>query len=54
MKNRRSIFKLLDRLDVFYMAESEARSFSPKWDMFLNLNTKEDLNYYLQNISNIY
>ncbi|MGF7060612.1 molybdenum cofactor guanylyltransferase [Brassicibacter mesophilus] len=54
MENRKSIFKLLERLEVYYIPEWEARNFSPNWDMFLNLNTKEDLNYYLQNIPNIY
>ena len=54
MQNKRSIFKLLDKLDVNYIPESEARSFSPNWDMFLNLNTKEDLNYYLQNTPTMY
>ncbi len=54
LQNRRSVFKLLETLEVHYISENEARDFSPNWDMFLNLNTKEDLNYYLQNISATY
>lgn len=50
--NRRSINGLIENLDMTYIDEDEARSFSPNWAMFLNLNTREDLNNYLQNISN--
>lgn len=50
--NKRSISALLRNLDIIYIDESEARVFSPNWEMFLNLNTKEDLHQYLENISN--
>ena len=50
--NRRSINGLIEDLDITYISEDEARKFSPNWAMFLNLNTKEDLNNYLENISN--
>lgn len=45
--NRRSINGLIKDLNITYIAEDEARKYSPNWDMFLNLNTKEDLNNYL-------
>lgn len=48
----RSINSLLEKVDVYYISEEEARRFSPNWDMFLNLNTKEDLNSYLIKIAN--
>lgn len=48
----RSINSLLEKLDVCYIKEEEARRFSPDWDMFLNLNTKEDLNNFLSKIAN--
>ncbi|MBF7096666.1 molybdenum cofactor guanylyltransferase [Alkalibacter mobilis] len=43
-EGRKSIFKFLERRNIFYIPESEAREFSPDWDMFYNLNTKEDIN----------
>ncbi|SDY88963.1 molybdopterin-guanine dinucleotide biosynthesis protein A [Proteiniborus ethanoligenes] len=49
-----SINSLLSKVEVHYISESEARSFSPSWDMFLNLNTKEDLNHFINNIANKY
>lgn len=50
--NKRSINSLLEKLKVHYISEREARKFSPNWDMFYNLNTKEDLNNFLSNIVN--
>lgn len=49
---KRSISAMLRNLDITYIEENDARTFSPNWDMFLNLNTKEDLHKYLDNISN--
>ena len=46
---RRSINKLLEGLNITYIQEKEARKFSPNWDMFLNLNTQEDLGKFLFN-----
>lgn len=46
--NRRSVNSLLSNLTVHYIEEEKAREFSPNWDMFLNLNTKEELNDYLR------
>lgn len=48
LKNQKSVNSLLKKLDVHYIAEEKAREFSPNWDMFLNLNTREDLNKYLK------
>ncbi len=44
---RRSINGLIKELNISYIEEKEARKFSPNWDMFLNLNTKEDLDKFL-------
>ncbi|MGD9567668.1 MAG: molybdenum cofactor guanylyltransferase [Sedimentibacter sp.] len=50
LKNgRRSINGLIKDLNITYIEENVARKFSPNWDMFLNLNTKEDLNKFLLN-----
>lgn len=48
LSNRRSINSLLVKLRINYIEEDKARDFSPNWDMFLNLNTREDLNSYLE------
>lgn len=48
LKNQKSVNSLLKKLDVHYIAEEKAREFSSNWDMFLNLNTREDLNKYLE------
>ena len=50
--NHRSINSLLKNLNIHYIKESKAREYSPNWGMFLNLNTKEDLNNYLMDIEN--
>ncbi|SHK19330.1 molybdenum cofactor guanylyltransferase [Tepidibacter formicigenes] len=52
LEDRRSVFSLLKKLNTFYVEEKDARKFSPNWDMFLNLNTKEDLSNYLHLIGN--
>ncbi len=45
--NRRSMHSFIQTLDFNYIEESVAREFSPNWDMFLNLNTRDDLNNYI-------
>ena len=50
--DRRSINSLLKDLNITYISEEEARKFSPNLDMFLNLNTKEDLYDYLDSTNN--
>lgn len=47
---RRSINGMIKDLNISYVPEDEARKFSPNWDMFLNLNTRNDVYNYL-NIS---
>ena len=48
LNNEKSVNSLLKKLDIHYIEEVKAREFSPNWDMFLNLNTKEDLDNYLE------
>lgn len=52
LSNRRSINSLLGKLNIQYIEEIKAREFSPNWDMFINLNTKEDLTNYLEELAN--
>ena len=40
------IFNLLNGAEVLYISEAIARRFSPKWEMFMNLNTAEDVKRY--------
>ncbi|MCR3956973.1 MAG: molybdenum cofactor guanylyltransferase [Gudongella sp.] len=44
----RAIHRMLDEHSVDYVPEKEARKFSPEWNMFFNLNTREDVREYLQ------
>lgn len=44
---RKSVNKFLDGQKTCYIPEAEARKFSPDWEMFYNLNTREDLAHYL-------
>ncbi|NYB74563.1 molybdenum cofactor guanylyltransferase [Sedimentibacter hydroxybenzoicus DSM 7310] len=46
---RRSVHGLIKDVNISYIEEKDARKFSPNWDMFLNLNTREDLNKFLLN-----
>lgn len=50
--NRKSVNGLIENLEITYIPEDKAREFSPDWAMFLNLNTRDDLNNYLHDISN--
>ncbi|MBU5425166.1 molybdenum cofactor guanylyltransferase [Tissierella pigra] len=50
LNQRRSINSLLKELNIKYVEGSKAREFSPNWDMFINLNTQEDLIGYLKKI----
>jgi molybdopterin-guanine dinucleotide biosynthesis protein A len=45
---RKSIHKCLEPLDLCFIPENVARSFSPNWDMFCNLNTPRELEEHLQ------
>lgn len=43
---QRSVYSLMKKLNVTYINEKTARCFSPQWNMFKNLNTKDDLRKY--------
>ncbi|WP_313233408.1 molybdenum cofactor guanylyltransferase [Tissierella praeacuta] len=45
--NKRSVNELIFNSKTYFIKEKEARIFSPDWDMFSNLNTKEDLESFL-------
>lgn len=47
-ENFRSISRLTKDLNFIYVEEKEARKFSLNWDMFSNLNTKEDIETYIE------
>ncbi|MFZ7132681.1 MAG: molybdenum cofactor guanylyltransferase [Eubacteriales bacterium] len=49
-KGNRSIYYLIDQWHCYHIEEAIARKFSPGWDMFLNLNTKEELLQYTKTI----
>ncbi len=42
-----SINGVLKKLEVMYIEENIARKYSSNWDMFINLNTKDDLLNYI-------
>ncbi|SHJ62903.1 molybdopterin-guanine dinucleotide biosynthesis protein A [Paramaledivibacter caminithermalis DSM 15212] len=46
-RGQRSIHSLMKKLEVTYINEKTARRFSPNWEMFYNINTKEELDEYL-------
>ncbi len=48
--DRSSIYSFIKQLNCIYIEEDAARKFSPDWDMFLNLNTKEELAVYIDSI----
>lgn len=50
LENCRAIVYLTDKVNTFYIKEQDARKYSPNWDMFLNINTKEDLNSYINSL----
>ncbi len=54
LKEGLSINMFIKNLKVHYITEKEARKFSPKWEMFLNLNTKKDLENFVKETGNKY
>lgn len=48
--NMRSVTKLISKLNFLKISEEEARKFSPNWNIFLNLNTEEDIGRYIINL----
>jgi molybdopterin-guanine dinucleotide biosynthesis protein A len=41
-RDQRSLFQFLKNQNTHYISEAEARRYSPNWEMFLNLNTREE------------
>ena len=48
--SRMSVISLLEKLEVLYIEEESARRFSPSWDMFFNMNTRHDIELYMESI----
>ncbi len=48
MKGEKSIHKLIKPLNFNFVEEKTARRFSPNWDMFINFNTRDDINEYIK------
>lgn len=46
--DNKSVHSLLEKIDTYYVDESDAKTYSPNWDMFINLNTKEELEKYIE------
>lgn len=51
LSDNKSIFELVRYLDCIYIKEKEARLFSPHWEMFINLNNKDDISKFLAILS---
>lgn len=45
-----SIFSFIKKMKCIYIEEKDARRFSPGWNMFLNLNTRDELLEYLDSM----
>ena len=45
-----SLYYLLKKINCLYIDEKEARKHSPDWSMFLNLNTREELDDFLKSL----
>lgn len=41
-RGHHSLFRFLQEHDTHYINEADARRYSPDWEMFLNLNTREE------------
>lgn len=50
LEDRRAIVYLTNKVNTFYVEEKDARKYSPNWEMFFNLNTKEDLDSYISSL----
>ena len=48
LNGKGSLYYLLSKLKCLYIEEKEARKFSPNWGMFLNLNTRDELEKFEQ------
>ncbi|WP_195269453.1 molybdenum cofactor guanylyltransferase [Eubacterium sp. 1001713B170207_170306_E7] len=50
---RKSVFHYLSRENIYYIAEKEARIYTPDWSLFCNLNTPGDLTKHLKGVSDV-
>ena len=50
LSKKGSVYYLLKKIKCLYIDEKDAREHSPDWSMFLNLNTREELDDFLKNI----
>lgn len=50
LKDCRAIVYLTNKVNTLYIEEQDARKYSPNWDMFININTKEDLTSYINSL----
>lgn len=48
--DKTSVHYLLKEVDTLYIPEAEARAFSPDWSLFLNLNTREKYEAFMQTL----
>ena len=44
------VYHMLQKIDVIYIPELEARQFAPDWTLFRNLNTREDYAFLLESL----
>lgn len=49
-EDKRAIYPLMKKLNIEYIEENIARRYSPNWEIFINLNTREDIDRYLNKI----
>jgi Molybdopterin-guanine dinucleotide biosynthesis protein A len=50
LEDHRAIVCLTNKVNTFYVEEKDARRYSPNWEMFFNLNTREDLDSYINSL----
>lgn len=48
LRNKTSVHYLLKEVDTLFIPEEEARGFTPDWSLFLNLNTREKYEAFIQ------
>lgn len=50
---RKSVFHYLSRENIYYIAEKDARAYTPDWSLFCNLNTPGDLTKHLKGVGDV-
>lgn len=50
---RKSVFHYLSRENIYYIAEKDARAYTPDWNLFCNLNTPGDLTKHLKGVGDV-